>query len=350
MLEQETRGTAVKGRAPRLSRRLVVAAGAALPLCAIGGRASRAASDMVIARQPGLSDFALMVVEEKGLLDRRLSEMGAGDVKPRWTKMASVPAMVDSLLSGSAHVVQSGVPALLTLWTKTTAANKVKGVAVASRMPYLLNTRNPQIKSLLDFTEHDKIAVPGVKISAQAIVLQMAAEQAFGAGNHEKLDPLTVTIPNTEAMAALLSGKSEITAHFAPAPYQTEELRDQAIRTVLSSYDVFGGPTSGGIVISTQRYFESDPRPIQALQLAMADAMALINADKVSAAALYLQLSGEKSTPERIRAAMDRLDYEMVPKNVMKYASFMHRTGRIAQMPSALDDIFLPSEFLKDGS
>ena len=46
---------------------------------------------------------------------------------------------------------------------------------------YLL-TRNPAIKSLKDFTAKDKIAVPTIKVSSQATILQMAAEQEFGEG------------------------------------------------------------------------------------------------------------------------------------------------------------------------
>jgi NitT/TauT family transport system substrate-binding protein len=312
-------------------------------------RIARAAIDeIVIARQPGLTDFALTVVENKGLLDKRLAEAGLAAVKPKWVQFGSVPAMIDSLLSGSAHVVQSGVPALLTLWSRTQGA--VKGVAVASRMPYWLNTRNPDIKSLRDFTENDRIALPGVKVSAQAIVLAMAAEKEFGPGQQERLDKLTVTLPNTEAMAALVTGKSEITAHFAPAPYQTEELHHPGIHRVISSYDIFGGPTSGGIIFSTQKFYDANPQVIEALQRAIADAMALINADKDAAAALYLQLSKEKASVEQIREAMKTLDYDMVPANVMKYAEFMHRTGRIAKLPASLDQIFLPSEWLKGGS
>ena len=48
------------------------------------------------------------------------------------------------------------------------------------------------MKTIKDFTEKDKIALPAVKVSVQAVTLQMAAEKAFGEGQQDKLDALTV--------------------------------------------------------------------------------------------------------------------------------------------------------------
>ena len=47
-------------------------------------------------------------------------------------------------------------------------------------MPFLLVTNRPEIKSIKDFKEGHKIAVPGVKNSNQAICLQMAAAKEWG--------------------------------------------------------------------------------------------------------------------------------------------------------------------------
>ena len=57
-------------------------------------------------------------------------------------------------------------------------------------LPLQLNTRSAGIKSLRDLTDKDKIALPAVKVSMQAIILQMAAAQTFGEANYAKLDAL----------------------------------------------------------------------------------------------------------------------------------------------------------------
>ena len=91
-------------------------------------------------------------------------------------------------------------------------------------MPLYLDTRNPDVKTIKDFTDKDKIALPAVKVSIQAVTLQMAAEQAFGDGQQDRLDPLTVSMSHPDAQTALLSGQSEITAHFGSPPFQYQQL------------------------------------------------------------------------------------------------------------------------------
>ena len=55
-------------------------------------------------------------------------------------------------------------------------------------MPLYLNTINPNVKTIKDFTEKDRIALPAVRVSMQAVILQMAAEKVFGEGQEHKLD------------------------------------------------------------------------------------------------------------------------------------------------------------------
>ena len=51
--------------------------------------------------------------------------------------------------------------------------------------------------------------------SLAAVVLQMAVAKQFGPENYTKLDASTVGLPHPEAVAALLSGRTEIVGHFA---------------------------------------------------------------------------------------------------------------------------------------
>jgi len=55
-----------------------------------------------------------------------------------------------------------------------------------------LMTRNPAVKSLRDFTDKDRIAVPGIKTSLPAVLLNMAVAKELGDANYAKLDPITV--------------------------------------------------------------------------------------------------------------------------------------------------------------
>jgi NitT/TauT family transport system substrate-binding protein len=149
--------------------------------------------------------------------------------------------MNDALLSNSLQFASGGVGPMVTMWARTKGNLDVKAVAAINSMPIYLNTRNPNVKSLKDFTEKDKIALPAVKVSIQAVTLQMAAE-SVRRRPAEQADPLTVSMSHPDGQVALLSGASEITAHFSSPPFQYQQLEKPGIHTVINSYEVLGGP------------------------------------------------------------------------------------------------------------
>src|SRR5215467_12543639 len=112
-----------------------------------------------------------MMLEEQKLIEKYAKANGL-DVKVNWAKFAGGNVMNDALLSGSLQFASGGVGPLITLWAKTKGNLDVKGVAALNSMPLYLNTRNPHVKSIKDCTDKDKIALPAVKISVQALTLQ----------------------------------------------------------------------------------------------------------------------------------------------------------------------------------
>src|SRR5262249_22237847 len=201
-----------------------LAAGLAAPAMALGATGA-AAQTVRIAKQFGVSSLPLTIMEEKNLLEQHGRRLGL-DLKTEWVQFVSGAPMNEAIISGNLDFASGGVAPLLTIWNKTRGNLGVKGVAALNSMPLDLNTINPNVKSIKDFSEKDRIALPAVKVSIQAITLQMAAEKAFGTGQHAKLDALTVSLSHPDGLAALLAGKSEITAHFTSAPFMYQELAD----------------------------------------------------------------------------------------------------------------------------
>ena len=216
---------------------------AAIGLLSIGfsGAAHAEADTVRIAKQYGISYLPLTLMEEEKLFEQQAKKQGL-DIKVEWLRFIAGAGMNDALLSGNLDLASGGVPSLLLIWGKTQTSLKVKGVAALNAMPIYLVTTNPDIKTIMDFTGKDKIALPATKISIQAVTLQMAAEQAFGKGQQEKLDIFTVSMGHPDAMVAMLGGKAEINSHFGSAPFQEQELADPRVHKVLDSYDVLGGP------------------------------------------------------------------------------------------------------------
>ena len=318
---------------------LTVFLAALLPLCA---RAEM--SEIKVAQQYGIGYLPLMIMEEQKLIEKYAKINGA-DVRVEWPKFAGGNVMNDALLSNSLQFASGGVGPFVTLWAKTRGNLDVKAVGAINSMPLYLNTRNPAVKSIKDFTDKDKIALPAVKVSIQAVTLQMAAERAFGEGQQNKLDQLTVTMSHPDAQLALLSGQSEITAHFGSPPFQYQQLKRPGIHQVLSSTDVLGGPTTFNVVWTTSKFRNENPKLYAAFVSALEEATAYINKDKTAAAEAYLRISKDKDSVADILAMLNdpAIVFTMAPQNIMAYANFMAKIGMIKAKPESWKDMFFPN-------
>jgi len=260
--------------------------------------------------------------------------------------------MNDALLSGGLQVASGGIGPLITIWSRTKGNLDVKGMASLNSMPLLLNTRNPNVKSIKDFTDKDRIALPAVKVSVQAVTLQMAAEKAFGEGQQGKLDPLTVSMSHPDGQTALLSGRSEITAHFSSPPFQYQQLEKPGIHTVLNSFEVLGGPTTFNVIWTTSKFRNENPKLYDAFLKALDEAIAQIAKDKKAAAEAYLRISKDKDSVADILAMLNdpQIVYTTTPLNVMRYANFMAKVGLIKVKPDSWKDLFFPNVHTLAGS
>jgi NitT/TauT family transport system substrate-binding protein len=315
----------------------------ALPACA-------EMSEINVAQQYGISYLPLMLMEEQKLIEKYAKASGV-DVKVGWAKFAGGSVMNDALLSGSLQFASGGVAPFVTMWSRTRGNLDVKAVAAINSMPIYLNSRNPGVKTIKDFSDKDRIALPAVKVSIQAVTLQMAAEKIFGDGQANRLDSLTVTMSHPDAQAALLSGQSEVTAHFSSPPFQYQQLERPGIHTVLNSYDVLGGPATFNVVWTTSKFRNDNPRIYDAFVKALDEATAQINRDKRAAAEAYLRISKDKDSADNIFKMLNdpSVVYTTTPQNVMKYVDFMQKIGAIKVKPETWKDLFFPNVYALSG-
>ncbi|RPI33433.1 MAG: ABC transporter substrate-binding protein [Hyphomicrobiaceae bacterium] len=275
------------------------------------------------ARQFSMGYLQFNIMEQHQLLEKHAKAAGIADVKVVWATFNSPAAMNDALLSGSVDIVSGGVPGLLTIWARTQAsANPVKGIAALSSQPILLNTSSAKINSITDYTDQDKIALPAVKVSVQAMMLQMAAAKQWGQANYARLDPLTVGMSPPDSTIALLSGTADITSVFSVPPFQYQQLEKPGIHTVLNSYEVFGGPHTFTVAWTSSQFRDKNPALYKALIAAFAEATAMLNNDVKPAAQYWIDNVKSKMTVERVAeiASGKEVKWTMVPENTMKYA------------------------------
>lgn len=321
----------------------VVACAFAATLMATPARAE--VGEIHLAKQFSMGYVQFNILAHRGLIEQHAKALGLGDVKVVWATFNGPNAMNDALISGSVDVVSGGVPGLVTLWAKTRGtAQEVRGISALSSQPFLLNTRDPKIKTIRDFTEVDKIAVPAVKVSVQAVTLEMAAAQAYGKANYAKLDPLTISLSPPDATIGLLSGGAEFTSAFSVPPFQNQQLAQPGIHTVLNSFDVLGGSHTFTVAWLSRQFHDGNPKLYRALVDALAEATEILNADKRAAAALWIEDSKSKLPLDMVHdiLAGPQVKWTLTPEHTMKYADFMAEVGSIKTKPGSWKDLFFP--------
>lgn len=325
----------------RLTLIAALVSGAALP----PGTARAEMTEITVAEQYGVSILPLMVMERMGLAEKYAKAAGIEGLKINWVQVAGPSVMNDGLVSGAVQFAAQGAPSLITLWDKTRRNVGVKGVAAITTYPLYLITRNPAVRTIRDFTDADKIAVPSVRISTQAIMLQMAAAAAFGDAEYGQLDPLTISLSHPDALAALSSNMAGVNAHFSSSPFYEQEIKVPGVRLVTTSYDILGGPATALTLLASGRFRDANPRVFRAFYDGLAEAIETINRDKPAAARLYLDMAHDRrSTEADILAIIGDKDYAYTlrPAKVLKTALFMAKIGTIRQAPASIEEMFFP--------
>jgi NitT/TauT family transport system substrate-binding protein len=316
------------------------------------GAAQAEVGKVRISRQFGLPYLPMIVIENQHLIEKHARVLGL-DVETEWTQRAGPAADLDALLASQADFIGPGIPTLATVWDKTVGTpQEIRALIAMQSMPYVLVTRNPGVKTIADFTDKDKIALPAVKLTGHAIALEMEAAKIWGQDHYDKLDSITITRSHADAAAALISGKSEINSHFASAPFYYYELETPGIHQVLKSYDTLGARHTNGVLLTSKKFHDANPKICAAVVAAFEEADTFIKAHPSEAAQTYLDVTRDKTALDVLEkmVADPDVDYTTTPVNIMKIVDFMHEVGRIKKKPASWKDMFFPEAYGLNGS
>src|SRR4029078_13216557 len=320
---------------------------------ALHGVSNARAAEIRLARQFSMGYLQLNVMEHQQLIEKHAKALGLNDLKVSWFTFNGPTAVNEALISGNIDVGSGGVPGLLVLWSRTKGTpQEVRGISALSSQPFLLNSRDPAIKSIKDFKDSDRIAVPAVRSSVQAITLQMAASKTYGTKEFNKLDALTVSMTPPDATVALLKGGAQISAAFSVPPFQYQQLEDTAVHTVLNSFDVMGGSHTFTAVWAPAKFRDGNPVLYKALLAALKEATEIVNKDKTTAAAVGMEDSTSKLSLDMVGkiVAGPQVRWTMTPENTMKYADFMVEGGTLKTKASSWREYFFPEIYDEKGS
>jgi NitT/TauT family transport system substrate-binding protein len=322
-------------------RRRALLIGAIGAAAMAGTRRLRAETNSVrLLRAVDLSALPLLIMEHERLIERTAEAMGLGQVAVAWgAPDKAVPT--EALAVGQADfAVVELVPFLLA----AEADPAIRALGAMARRPYVLVTRNKAIRTIRDFGPGDRIAVPALKLSGPAVMLDMAAAQEWGIDDHQRLAKLAVAMPDESAAAALIAGKGQITAHFSRTPYVDRELAEPSVNRVMDSFDI-AGVHSGTVLAATTRFRDANPELCKAVLSALQQAGEFVEKSPGAAAEIFAGVAKEDDTPPEELADMigdPDLVYTAAPAGVMRIAEFMHRIGRLPRLPADWRGLFLP--------
>jgi NitT/TauT family transport system substrate-binding protein len=330
-----------------LTRRAALGALLAAPFIR---RAYAEVSDVQIAKQFGTLYMQQDVMEQQKLIEKHGARLGLPNLKVSYIRLAGTGPVTDGLLSGKLHFASGGAPGAMLLWDRTRGG--VKSCFAMNATDQKLLTVRTDLKAVKDLAPTDRIALPAVKTSPQASWLQMAAAQAFGAGEWAKFDAQTVSRAHPDSMAQML-GRTEINCHWTSSPFQERELANPAVHEVASSFRIMDMPSvTPNTIYGNGAFREANPLAWRASLAAFQEATDFINQQPRQAAELYLLNSGDKDTVENVMAAMASPGnaFTLQPRGLQKVANFMADTGVLKRRPANLADLFFPEAAEMGGS
>lgn len=313
-------------------------------------QAAQAEGQIRIAEQFGIVYLLLNVVRDQQLIEKHGKADGL-DIKVDWQQLSGGAAINDALLSGAIDIAGAGIGPLLTVWDRTQGRQNVKGVASLGNFPYYLLSNDPKVKTIADFSDKDRIAVPAVGVSVQSRFLQYAAAKQWGDKAFDRLDKYTVALPHPDATATLLSGGTELSGHFSNPPFQNQALENPRVHVVLDTYELLG-PNSPTVLYATEKFRNDNPKTYKAFVAALAEAADFAQNDKGAAADTYIRVTGAKISREALLKIIDneRFQFSVTPTNTYPLAEFLHRVGAIKNKPASWQDYFFEDAAIGQGS
>lgn len=334
-------------------RHLLVLLGmiAGVVLSTASPRRAEAAEQLRVATQFGLAYLPLIVMQHDKLWESEAHKLGT-DITVEYRQLGGGGSLNDALLSDSVDLVAGGTAPMLLVWDRTSGNFNVQAFAALNSSPTDILTNKPTIKSLADFGPADKIAVPSVRVSLQALVLMKATEKQFGAGEADRLTDMTIAMQHPDALAALISPNSPISAYVSSSPFQEVALRQPQIHKLTDSFEAFGGPSTFSVVYAKAEFSKKHPVAARAFYVALDEAMASIGKDPSGAIEKYVEVTGDRTDRALLSSIMSRPDFTFsaAPQHTFDLAQFMHRLGLLKHEPKSWRDFFADALHDRNGS
>ncbi|MEK6264482.1 MAG: ABC transporter substrate-binding protein [Clostridium sp.] len=272
-----------------------------------------------IAEQYGLAYAPLQIMKENKILEKNYP-----GVKIDWKQLGNTAAIREAMLSNQVEVGFMAIPPFLIGLDKGMEWKIASGL---SESPVTLVTNSENIKSIKDFSESDRIALPQPG-SIQHMLLAMQCEKEFG--DAKKLDNLLVTLAHPDAMNALLSAK-DITAHFTSPPYLFKELEQNSIHQILDGKDAIGADFTFIVGVTTNKFHEIKPELYKALVISIKESIVFMQNNPYKSAEILADIY--KLSKDEVLQYITHKDmiYTQEVKGINEFVEFMKKNDYISK-------------------
>ncbi|KUO58687.1 MAG: ABC transporter substrate-binding protein [Gracilibacter sp. BRH_c7a] len=295
--------------------------------CSAMGKGREEKLQIRIAEQYGLAYAPLQIIKEKKLIEKNLP-----DIQVTWRQLGNTAAIREAMLADELDVGFMAIPPFLIGWDKGMEWKIACGL---SSSPVALVVNKESIKSIQDFTQEDRIALPQPG-SVQHILLSLACEKIWG--DPTRLDNLLVTLDHPDGMNALLA-RREVSAHFTTPPYLFKELENPGMRQILDGKEALGEEFTFIVGVTTAKLYQDQPEVYDAFLRALEEAVDFMENNptetiKILAAAYQIE-------QEEVLKYLEHPDmaYSLEVKGVMKFADFMQKNDYIKRKPANIEEV-----------
>jgi NitT/TauT family transport system substrate-binding protein len=294
-----------------------------------------AAAELRFARTVELAQLPLVVIEQQHLIEKAAAARGLDGLVVHWLDPGSGGGLA-RLAAGEAELAVAEPGAFLAVRDRAAGTSgELATLAAVSRAPYVLVARDPELRTIRDFHDGDRIAVPG-KSSDPALMLERAASLEWGLAEFARLDRFVVVRSDPEAAFQLRSGQGEVTAHFSRSPYADDELANPELHRVMDSFDI-AGPHSDALVVASASWCAANPKLAAAVVAALQQADRFITDERGAAAELFAAAAKDQIVSVEDLSDMigdPDVAYNAAPAGVLGLAGFLAETGRLAHKPA----------------
>lgn len=291
-------------------------------------KSSTGSQNMItIAKQYGLAYAPLEIMEHEKILESNLP-----GIKVQWRQLENTATIREAMLANEVDAGFMAIPPFLVGWDKGMEWKIACGL---SSSPVGLVTYKDNIKSLRDFSQNDRIAMPQPG-SVQHILLSMACEREFG--DSHKLDGLLVTLSHPDGMNAL-TAKKDITAHFTTPPYLFKELEMPGMHQILSGKDAVGSDFTFIVGVTTNKLHDNSPEVYKAFVKSIGQSIDFMNTNPSKAAGILSK--AYSITEEEVLNYLknENASYNLKVDGINTFAAFMKKNSYISKTPDKISDV-----------